>query len=326
MTDAVDLAWRRCALAFIGTFAAALLAVVVLIVIVDPYDSGRFFRFVPPGISDGSPRTANASRGRDPNFDSAIFGNSYSQLLDPRRLKEMTGLRFVQMTVPGSGPREVDALLHWFREHHSRIGAVVVGIDEQWCRHDASMPLTNPFPFWLYGDTLHFLLSHLHSRVIALAGRRLRVAAGWIPRTDPAGYWDYEEGRDWNFHENAAGFSYVDLSPLSPPTDARYPVIDFLMDGLSRLPNETFVTVLMPPRFRSALPNSGTPEAADIAACKRRMIARLAQRPHSAFLDFFLDTPEDRDPANFMDQGHYRAGLARVIERRIAAAIESSGK
>jgi hypothetical protein len=324
--DAADAAWRRCAFAFLGAFAVALLCVVAVIVLVDPYDSGRFFNLVPPGISDESPRTANASRGRDPNFDSAIFGNSYSQLLDPRRLQAMTGLRFVQMTVPGSGPREVDALLHWFAGHHSKVGAVIIGVDEQWCRHDASMSLTNPFPFWLYGGTRAFLASHLHSRVIALAARRLRVAAGWLSATDPAGYWDYEQGREWNFKDSAAGFPPVDLSPPPSVTDQKFPVVDVLMDGLAVLPKETVVTVLMPPQFRSALPNPGTEAASDIAACKRRIIARLAERPHSVFLDFFLDTPESRDPANFMDQGHYRAALARMIERKIATAIDASAK
>ena len=70
------------------------------------------------GISDESPRTANASRGRDPQFNAAVFGNSTGQLLKPAELSQATGARFVQLTVPGTGPREQLALLRLFVRHH----------------------------------------------------------------------------------------------------------------------------------------------------------------------------------------------------------------
>ena len=37
------------------------------------------------GVRDASPRTANASRARDPQFDSAVIGNSTGQLVKPER-------------------------------------------------------------------------------------------------------------------------------------------------------------------------------------------------------------------------------------------------
>ncbi len=55
-----------------------------LILIVDPYDSG-FGLLGIKGVDDASPRTANASRARDPQFDSAVIGNSTGQLLKPER-------------------------------------------------------------------------------------------------------------------------------------------------------------------------------------------------------------------------------------------------
>ena len=55
-------------------------------VVIDPYDTGRFPTFIEPGVFDGGSRTANASRGRDPRFNAAVFGNSRGQLLDPAKL------------------------------------------------------------------------------------------------------------------------------------------------------------------------------------------------------------------------------------------------
>ncbi len=124
-----------------------------LVILVDPYDSGRFGFIGIKGISDESPRTANASRGRDPQFNAAVFGNSTGQLLKPAELSRATGVRFVQLTVPGTGPREQIALLRWFVRHHARADALVIVTDPVWCTDDPALPILNPFPFWLYSDS-----------------------------------------------------------------------------------------------------------------------------------------------------------------------------
>lgn len=315
-----DKVWRRCALVFVSVFVACLFAIAVLIVVIDPYDSGRFPSILLPGVSDESPRTANASRVRDPQFNAAIFGNSLIQLVDPSRLDQLTERSFVQLSVPGTGPREQVALLDRFRELHAHIDTVVLGVDDVWCRPDPAMPLSNPFPFWLYRGEGEFLRNHLNSRVIALSWRRILVALGKLPRTDRAGYWDYEAGHSSNFNRVATDLPYVDLSPAASTTQ-KYPAIDLVVDALSRLPKTTNAIVIMPPRFRDGLPQPDSAGAAHIANCKSYLAARLAERPNSVLLDFFLDTPAGRDPKNFMDQGHYRAPLARMIEQRIAERL-----
>lgn len=67
---------------------------------------------------DTGPRTANASRGRAPRFNGAPFGNSRGQLLDPAKLSDITGLNFVQLTAPGSGPKENMTMMRYFVHHH----------------------------------------------------------------------------------------------------------------------------------------------------------------------------------------------------------------
>ena len=61
--------WRL----FIVRFGVSVIAfsttVYLLLLLVDPYDSGRLFHYQVLGVMDEDPRTANVSRGRDPAFD-----------------------------------------------------------------------------------------------------------------------------------------------------------------------------------------------------------------------------------------------------------------
>jgi hypothetical protein len=91
---------------------------------IDPYDSGRSTLFAKAGVRPQGPRTANASRGRDPAFDAAVIGNSRVQLLSPDRLKGCdrrppSG----SSRCRGRGPREQLVLLDWFMRHRPKAGA-----------------------------------------------------------------------------------------------------------------------------------------------------------------------------------------------------------
>ena len=114
--------WGRWLVTFLGTLAFGTLLVFALMIVVDPYDSGRLGLLGIEGISDRNPRTANASRARHLHFDSAIIGNSHGQILNPADLSQMTGARFVQLTAPGTASREQLAILNFFVRHHQHSG------------------------------------------------------------------------------------------------------------------------------------------------------------------------------------------------------------
>lgn len=208
-----ELRWRQWVLTTLAIFAAAFVLFAGFVALVDPYDTGRFLSVLPHGVNDEAPRTANASRGRDPRFNAAIIGNSYSQLLDPARLSASTGLSFVQMTVPGTGPREHVTLLKWFLQNHPNARAVALGLDETWCVTDPALPLYNPFPIWLYGNGAEFYARHLSSRSVEMGLRRVRLALGKAAPSDPAGHWDYEQGRVWNYRPELSDAQFIDMSP-----------------------------------------------------------------------------------------------------------------
>src|SRR5262249_29836323 len=150
-----------CLVACIGTLAAGACVVLLIMLAVDPYDSGRFGWLGITGVRDRYETTANASRARDPQFNAAILGNSTGQLLQPAELSCATGLRFVQLVAPGADPRGQLAILEFFARHHPRIGALVFVLDDPWCT-SALPPLPrSAFPFWLYGESALAYAGHL---------------------------------------------------------------------------------------------------------------------------------------------------------------------
>ncbi len=316
-----DATWRRFAMTFLLVFGGGLALLYVLIIAIDPYDSGRFPTFMPVGVSDENQQTASASNGRNPIFNAAVFGNSHGMLLSPARLQKLTGLAFVQMTSPGSGPREQMLLMRWFMRHHAHIGAFVLAADQTWCTHDPAIPMLYQFPPWLYGDSnLDYLAHLLNTRAVTTAYRRVLLALGFIKPTDPDGYWDYELGRTWNFRpEIAAGGTLATI--LSDTVDRSFPALEALDTVLADVPADTPVIVVMPPQFYTLLPAPDSRKAAELAACKAELASRVRARRHGGFLDYMTDTPTAHNPENFMDAEHYRANVARAIETDIAAVL-----
>jgi hypothetical protein len=310
--------WVRWLAVFAMTLAGGLAALYLLLALVDPYETRRFPSLGISGIVDESPRTANASRGSDPRFNAAVLGTSTGQLLDPRRLSTATGLRFVQLTVPGSGPREQLTLLRWFIRHHESIGALVIASDEAWCTLDPALPLSHPFPFWLYGENLEYLANVLTSHSLDLVVRRIELALHLRSPSDPTGYADYEAGKIWAFHPKPVTDEAPE--PRAVP-DMSFPGIERLQEAIANLPPTVPVVLVMPPAFYTVLPQAGSEAAIRIGRCKTALAKVVADRPGSAFLDFRVDGSIARDPMNFMDELHYRANIARRLEESIAATL-----
>jgi hypothetical protein len=147
--------WRRWLRVFCTTLGTGTVCLYAALVLIDPYDSGRFPGLGIVGFADENPRTAGVARARSTQFNAAIFGNSTAMRLDPNRLSSATGLSFVQLAIAGTGPEEQMALLRWFIVNHRRIGALVIDTDDNtWCTQEEAPPLLFQFPFWLYGSNL----------------------------------------------------------------------------------------------------------------------------------------------------------------------------
>jgi hypothetical protein len=318
-------AWGRWLLDFLGAMAVSATLIFAFVLIVDPYDSGRTSLLNIAGVVELEPRMANASRARDPQFDSAIIGNSTGQALRPSELSRLTDSRFVQLTVPGTGPREQLAILNFFVRHHPRIGALVMVTDAAWCTRDSALPPLNPFPFWLYGEsTLEYVSWLFSSLALDRAWGRVRMGLGLRKRGRPDGYWDYETQK-WREFQPAIT-AQDESSASSVEDDRNFSAVPLLDAAIKALPGDVPVVLVVPPMFYPLLPRPGSAAAASFDVCRNALKQLVAGRQRGNFLDYRVDTAATRDPANFLDIGHYRAKLARQMEQGIAASIRLDDK
>ncbi|SHK01778.1 hypothetical protein SAMN05444159_2193 [Bradyrhizobium lablabi] len=305
--------------AFLGALGLGALLVLAVMITVDPYDSGRFGLLGIVGVADSTEVTANASRARDPQFDSAIFGNSTGQRLNPAELSQATGNHFVQLTAPGSDPRGQLAILDFFVRHHRHIGALVFVTDPAWCTHDPAPPLKNPFPFWLYGDSSLVYAGRLFSwRAVNHAYQRIMIFRGVQKRTAPDGFFNYEDVFPRDKHPT--------ITPAEEPAftgqvSDGFPLATLLDGAVKKLPADVSVLVLMPPIFYAIVPRPGSREAAEGEACKAAYKRIVAGRPHSNLIDYRIDNALTRDPLNFVDTNHYRTKIALKVQEGIVASL-----
>jgi hypothetical protein len=311
--------WSRCLRACLVTLATCASLLFAFVIVVDPYDSGKFGFLGINGVADRNTLTANASRARDASFDSAIIGNSTALLLDPTRLSQATGRHFVQLSVVGGSPREELAVLDFLLRQHAHVGAVVIGADPSWCEHEEN-DKPRPFPYWLYGRSRLVYAGALFSgAAIEHAVQRVQIGLGKRQRSDPTGTFDSEDS--WPIGE------FRDRPvPADPPpaTDAAlravFPWVSKLDGVIRKLPNDVGVVVLVPPTIAFTVAQPGTPEAADRQACNAALKRTVTGRPHSNFINYRIDNALTRDRANFIDAIHYRS----IIATKIAAGIVAS--
>jgi len=290
-------------------------------VAVDPYDSGKFGWLGIEGVSDDNPRLANASRARDPQFDSVVIGDSTAMLLDPVELSRGTGARFVKLTGFGLDPREQLAILDFFIRHHPRIGAVVLVTNMPWCTRDPLPQPKDSFPFWLYGESRLDYAAHLFSwRALEHAAQRIMIGLGRKSRDNPDGRTDYE--KIWPPGQFRSMDMPGEMAPTAPAkADDAFPAVAQLDDLIKRLPDSVPLVLVMPPTFHTLVPQPGSIAAGVNEACSRALRRITTGRPHGTFIDFRVDNALTRDPANFADMIHYRAKIARRMETGIAASI-----
>ena len=308
-------------MACLGALAIGALLLFALMVLIDPYDSGRFGWLGIDGVDDRDTHTATASRARDAQFDSAVIGNSTAQLLDPAELSRATGLRFVQLYLTGGSPREELAVLDFFLRHHRRVGALVIVPDPSWCAHTLAEPPRGRFPYWLYGENSFEYAVRLMSRQsVEHAFQRLSIGLGLRERNDPSGFFSYED--IWKPGLFREANRPRDPAPAAAASDRDiFPEIALLDDAIKKLAADLPVVLIVPPTLYTTVAKPGTVAAAEREACNSALARIVAGRANSNFINYRIDNALTRDRENFADYIHYRPKIARKMHEGIAASI-----
>jgi hypothetical protein len=321
--------WRRLLRNYAVATVVGWFVVAALILATDPYDTGRFALLPSRGVPDFGQRLSFASLARRPDIDGAVFGNSTIQLLDPARLSKLTGRHFVSLAVPGSGPREQLAIADWFRRRHRDANLTFIfGIDTTWCTTEKPIPITNPFPFWLYSSSrLDYSFGLMRYKSIEAAIRKVKLLFGRERSAASDGYHDYDTGHTWR----SIDLQSDDAVPEQPenmaadggsPPDLNFSAPPLLQKFLAKLGLEAKIVLIDVPRYAGVLPHAAA-EVRSLEACKASYREIADARRGTTWLDFLIDNDMTRNEANFWDAVHYRSPVARVLEQKIASSLGS---
>ncbi|HEY0569703.1 MAG TPA: hypothetical protein VGD13_16475 [Xanthobacteraceae bacterium] len=312
--------WGSSLAACLGALVIGAVLLFAVMIAVDPYDSGKFGWLGIDGVDDRTTFTATASRARDPQFDSAVIGNSTAQILDPAELSRATGLRFVQLYLTGGSPGEQLAVLDFFLRNHQQARALVIVADPFWCSHQRTPP--GRFPYWLYDNgRLAYAARLISWPAIEHAGQRISIGLGWRKRNEPNGYFSYED----IWHPGVFRETNRPRDPVPAESAAvreSFPEILQLDAAIKQLPAGVSVVLVVPPTFHTTVARPGTPEAAEREACNAALKRVVAGRPHSNFINYRVENALTRDPDNFADFIHYRPIIADRMVEGIADSIK----
>jgi hypothetical protein len=313
-SDASAAAFLR---AFAGTAACLCLVVAAVLLVLDPYDTGRLTPLSRPGVPETAPRMASASRVRDTRFNAAIIGNSTIQLVNPERLKSLTGLDFVQLSVPGTGPMEQAALVErLFSLRGAGIGTLVVGLDGGWCDATREGRTLYPFPFWMHdGSDLVYAASLFRWTSLEFLPGRVLVLLGRKRRARPDGYWDFAALKP--DARPADKLKAAMATPIVPDTAVAAHAIRRIA---AAAPAGTRLVFVHPPVHITEAAAADGSQRRVIETCKVALRAAVG-RSDAMVQDFWIDEPQTRNAALFFDATHYRTPFAERIEQGIAAAL-----
>jgi len=312
--------WRRCVSLFLGACFGIVALTLAAVILIDPYDAGRFPTFMPAGTSTDLPSTLNVSRGRDPRFDAVATGDSRAVLIDAQRLSQGNSFRFVQMAVEGATMRDQALYLHWFARHHPGVRAIAMMVDLGWCERGRDFPHSRDFPAALYDDSvIKYLRATVNTTSLRISARRVSFALGWSPGIDPGRFVDIETRYPWHFDADPPRWHKA--TGAFRPAVRHLPAMRLVEEELAQLPAQPPMVLWTPPHFITSQPPPDTEEGRDVESCKASLRAWAEQRPHTAFLDFRIDSALTRERDNFLDVNHPRRRLAAVVEDEIAKAF-----
>jgi hypothetical protein len=140
------------------------------------------------------------------------------------------------------------------------------------------------------------------------------------------GFWDYDaDYRRIGYGDSA--FVAQKLAGERPTWSGNvsgpFPAAEQLRIALAALPRTTPVVLVRSPIYIAGQPRPGSDAEKGDQACRNAFVALARERPLTRLVDWSVDRPENRQMENYFDKSHFRAGIARLLEADIAAALRA---
>ena len=332
----------------LGTFIVLVVFVYGLILAVDPYQNVPFSLPLDRAPISTNQRFSYPALARQADFDSAIIGSSTLRLLNPENLDSLTGARFVNLAMNSATAYEQMKILDLFMRQHPQAKYVIIGIDDSWCKREASYEkyTFRAFPEWMYDENRwNDLLYLFNDKALENTVRMIEYVAGHRKAK-------YEKN---GFRDFTADFGEYDLQrvrkrlyPDGTGTQSRTsnpaePNLDDLRSAISALdltpstqhPTWEFAAHLILEAMLGIVENARQPllvfvpfhrhylerGAALYRECKGRIMA-IAENRQVPVVDFMVDSEITRNDENYWDPLHFRTSVARQLEAEIATELK----
>ncbi len=323
--------WSRYIRVLLATVVALGAMVYGFILLLDPYMDVPFSPSLPRAPVSTNQRFAYPALARLQVYDSAVVGTSTMRLLDPRQLDAKLGTRFVNLAMNSATPYEQARILEVFLRHHPQPRLVLLGNDGSWCNRDPEPAnyTFRAFPEWMYDDDRwNDLLYLFNDKALEDAVRMLELLRGrreakyrldgYRDFTRHFGRYDPHAVHKRLYRGGRARDASTDTEPSLGHPDWQYPWLPRLHALLASVPATTSIVLIYPPVHRHYLANMG----ANIAECKGRSAALLADLPNLRTLDYMRVSALTSRDDNFWDAVHTTAEVARLIETDVAAVTD----
>ncbi|MHC2578855.1 hypothetical protein ACVI1J_009094 [Bradyrhizobium diazoefficiens] len=323
------ISWRRYIAFGAVSMAFGLLLAFTISAVLDPFGRLRLSEGDQIGFIEERP--VMVSRALNPQFNSAIIGNSSSMPLMPASLSASTGQRFVSLSISGTAAPASIATMSFFLAQHPDTKMIVAALlPETWC--GADFQEHRPFPYWLYSSMSRYLIGLAGETSFKLfktisSNRRSVKADGYQP-------WIAIDG----YHPFIGPFVHYDIDTVrailsgnarpekSSNSTGRFPAIQRLVDVVGRS-SPAFFVLVWTPRYVSYTPRPGSDADKTDRDCKSTLVQSTSGLRHIRVLDWSSeDRSENHDVANFYDAIHYRRAYAALIEDSIRDAIPTELK
>lgn len=320
-------AWWRFLAALAASAAVSSAIVYLFVVLVDPWGRLPLHLPIPRVPISTNARFSFPALAVSDRFDAAVIGSSTSRLLQPAVLDPLFGARFVNLAMNAATPWEQGEMLRLFARTHPQARAVMLGLDQSWCRAGPDAPrLTGrAFPGWMYGDaTWRGYLSMFNLYAVQEAANQFAAAAGFKKKHYGIdGYTNFLPP-DSAYDGRRVAAIVASWGPVSdaPPAAGirRLPYVEDLGELLATLPPAALRIVWFPPPMAAQLGRPGSAVAADWEACKTKAVASLRRLPNVLVVDFARPSAITLRADNYWDPLHYRIGIAARIVDDLAAA------
>ena len=301
--------------------------VYTLIVLVDPYQNIPFSLPLDRAPISNNQRFAYPSLARDPQFDSAIIGSSTVRLLNPENLDKLTGARFANLAMNSATAYEQMRMHELFLRHHPRAKYVIIGIDDSWCKREASYEryTFRDFPEWMFDDNpWNDMLYMFNDKALENTVRMIEYING-----QRQAKYETNGFRDFTVDFGASAIGAVrarlypnglmqvrrapDIVPLRAHPDWQFASHDLLDRVFGSMASSTRAVALFAPMHGQYLLRAETL----YRECKARIL-ELAERHQIEVMDYMIDSSITRIDENYWDPLHYTSRVAHSIESDIA--------